>query len=215
MVRKPWDLAFLADPEEVSSLRRIVRMNLGLWGLHRIADSAELCVSELVSNVVTHVGAGTPTTLALAMNGTFVRIEVHDTDTRALPTLVGASADAESGRGMMLVGAVAERWGVQLRSDHKVTWCELATDLPSPHGHSGGTRVTRAEAMLGLYGAARLPRTAATEDSLLSVAVAEEAAIDVIADLLHWLRAHGCDPDEALDRAQTHFEAETNPRDTW
>lgn len=27
------------------------------------------------------------------------------------------------------------------------------------------------------------------------------------AGLLHWLRAHGCDADEALDRAQTHFAA--------
>ncbi|MFF5775027.1 hypothetical protein ACFY8V_25040 [Streptomyces californicus] len=40
------------------------------------------------------------------------------------------------------------------------------------------------------------------------MAHAEESAIDVIADLLHWLRAHGRDPDSALDRAQTHFEAE-------
>lgn len=37
----------------------------------------------------------------------------------------------------------------------------------------------------------------------------EEAAIDIITDLLHWLRAHGCDADELLDRAQTHFEAQT------
>ncbi|WP_329078722.1 hypothetical protein [Streptomyces niveus] len=42
----------------------------------------------------------------------------------------------------------------------------------------------------------------------LSAAVAEKAAIDLIADVLHWLRAHGCDPDEALDRAQTRFEAQ-------
>ncbi|MFH9133202.1 hypothetical protein [Streptomyces sp. NPDC017524] len=40
------------------------------------------------------------------------------------------------------------------------------------------------------------------------MAHAEEAAIDVCADLLHWLRAHGRDPDGALDRAQAYFEAE-------
>ncbi|MER0425510.1 hypothetical protein AB0F05_21600 [Streptomyces microflavus] len=41
------------------------------------------------------------------------------------------------------------------------------------------------------------------------MAHAEESAIDVIvADLLHWFRAHGCDPDSALDRAQMHLEAE-------
>ncbi|MFJ4851950.1 hypothetical protein [Streptomyces sp. NPDC088730] len=33
-------------------------------------------------------------------------------------------------------------------------------------------------------------------------------ATGLIADLLHWLRAHGFDVDEALDRAQLHFEAE-------
>jgi hypothetical protein len=40
------------------------------------------------------------------------------------------------------------------------------------------------------------------------VAVVEEAAIDVMVDVLHWLRAHGRDADEALDRAQTRFEVE-------
>lgn len=34
-------------------------------------------------------------------------------------------------------------------------------------------------------------------------------AVDIIADLLHWFHAHGLDADEALDRAQTHFEAES------
>lgn len=37
----------------------------------------------------------------------------------------------------------------------------------------------------------------------------EEAAIVLITDLLHWLRVHGSDVEEALDRAQTRFEAET------
>ncbi|MFD3310952.1 ATP-binding protein [Streptomyces sp. NPDC058694] len=206
MSRKPWDLAFTAEPEEVASLRRIMRLHLGVWGLHEVTDEAQLCVSELVANVITHVGPGTPTTLAVSVRGTHLRIEVHDPDTRVLPTLLDASDDSEGGRGMALVDAIADRWGVQLCADRKVTWCELATGLSSANGHCGGARVTRAEAMLGLYGAAQLPRTAAP--STLSVAVAEEAAIDVIADLLHWLRAHGCDPDEALDRAQTHFEAE-------
>ncbi|MER7106357.1 ATP-binding protein [Streptomyces sp. NPDC000229] len=204
--RKSWEIPFLAEAEEVSGLRNVIRTHLRLWGLSKQVDAAQLCVSELVANVITHVGAGTPTTLAVSMSGTHLRIEVHDPDTRALPTLIQAGPDAECGRGMGLVDAVADRWGVQLRADRKVTWCEIATGLTAPDGHSGGPRVTRAEAMLALYGAARLPRAATP--SLLSVAVAEEAAIDVIADLLHWLQAHGCDPDEALDRAQTHFEAE-------
>jgi hypothetical protein len=60
--------------------------------------------------------------------------------------------------------------------------------------------------MLGLYGAAKLP--GAQGPSPLGAAVAQETAIDVIADLLHWLRVHGLDADEALDRAQMRFESE-------
>ncbi|MEU6002465.1 MULTISPECIES: ATP-binding protein [unclassified Streptomyces] len=206
MTRKPWEIPFLAEPEEVAALRRIMRLHLNLWGLPELVDAAQLCVSELVANVITHVGSHTPTTLGISMNGTFVRIEVSDPDVRALPTLLVAEAEAESGRGMALLEGVTDRWGVILRGDSKVTWCELATGLGSPTGHTGGLRVDRAEAVIGLYGEKTVRRGKACP--VLAVAVAEEAAIDVIADLLHWLRAHGCDPDEALDRAQTHFEAE-------
>ncbi|MFJ3692515.1 ATP-binding protein [Streptomyces sp. NPDC090052] len=204
--RKSWELVFLAEPEEVAGLRHVMRLHLGQWGLQGQIEAAQLCVSELTANVIRHVGPGTPTTLAVSMNCTYLRIEVHDPDTRALPTLISASEDSEAGRGLTLVDAMADRWGVQLRTDRKVTWCELATGLAAANGHSGGAGVARAEAMLALYGATRLPRS--VPSTLLSVAVAEVTAIEVIADFLHWLRAHGCDPDEGLDRAQRRFEAE-------
>ena len=66
MSRKPWDLDFTAEPEEVAALRRLMRLHLGVWGLHEVTDAAQLCVSELVSNIITHVGAGTPATLAVS-----------------------------------------------------------------------------------------------------------------------------------------------------
>ncbi|GGZ74710.1 ATP-binding protein [Streptomyces bluensis] len=206
MSRKPWDLAFTAEPEEVAGLRRIMRLHLGLWGLHDVTDSAQLCVSELVSNVIAHVGPGTPATLAVSITGTYLRIEVHDPDTRALPTLVDAAVDCEGGRGMALVDALADRWGVQLHPDRKVTWCELATALTSPTGHVGGPGVRRAETLLDIYATTKL--VCNSNSGRLSTAVAEEAVVDVITDFLHWLRAHGCDVDEVLDHAQMHFEAE-------
>ncbi|MBK3577796.1 ATP-binding protein [Streptomyces sp. MBT65] len=209
MSRKPWDLAFTADPEEVAALRRVVRLHLGVWGLHDVTDGAQLCVSELVSNVITHVGAGTPAMLAVSMNGTRLRIEVHDPDTRALPTLVEATSDSEGGRGMALVDGVADRWGVLLHPDRKVTWCELETRLTSPTGHVDEAGVTRAEALLTLYAAAELP--CEVRSSRLSRATAEEVMVAAITDFLRWLRAHGCDVDEVLDRAQTQFDVE----DEW
>ena len=136
--RKPWSLPFTAEPQEVAALRRIMRLHLGLWGLHGVIDAAQLCVSELVSNVITHVGPGTPATLVVSMSGSRLRIEVHDSDTRALPVLLDAGPDAESGRGMALVTAVTDRWGVQMRADQKVTWCELPAGLPSAEGPNRG-----------------------------------------------------------------------------
>ncbi|MFJ7296865.1 ATP-binding protein [Streptomyces collinus] len=205
MPRKPWDIAFTAEPAEVAALRRILRLHLGIWGLQHLVDGAQLCVSELVSNVITHVGPGTPATLSVSMKGTHLRIEVHDPDTRALPTLRDASTESEEGRGMALVDAVADRWGVLLHPDRKVTWCELATKLTSPHGHVEAPGVMRAEALLGLYAAAQLP--CGTNAGRLSMSMAQEAVIDVLTDFLHWLRAHGCDADDVLDCAQTQFEA--------
>jgi hypothetical protein len=184
-----------------------MRVHLELWGLHEVLPDAQLCVDELVSNVITHVGVGTPATLVVSMRDTRLRVEIHDPDTRALPTLVSAENDAETGRGMALVSALADRWGVLLHADKKATWCELATGLTAADGHSGGGRVNRAEALVRAYGreSVHLPRP---RSSVLSMAMAEQVAIDIISDLLHWLRAHGCDADTALDRAQTHFEAE-------
>ncbi|MFF4655079.1 ATP-binding protein [Streptomyces sp. NPDC001381] len=204
MMRKPWDLAFTAQPAEVAALRRAVRAHLGRWGLHDVTDEAQLCVSELASNVITHVGVGTPATLAVSMNGVHLRIEVHDPDPRALPTLLDANVHAEGGRGMALVDAVAARWGVQLCLDRKVTWCELATGLPSPNGHVEGPGVLRAEALLDFY-AREAPRLR-PGSGRLGRAVAEESVVAVITDFLYWLRAHGCDVDEVLDRAQNRFD---------
>lgn len=206
VTRKSWDLPFVAEACEVAGLRRVMRLHLPLWGLPELIESAQLCVTELATNVINHVGVGTPAELAVSMNGTYLRIEMRDPNTRALPTLLSVDGEAEEGRGMAIVDAITHRWGVTLREDGKAVWCELETGLMSPNGHAGGPRVEQAEACLSLYGSA-VPQWALST-SRLSAVVGEAWAIDLIADLLHWLRAHGCDPDEVLDRAQVHFEAE-------
>jgi anti-sigma regulatory factor (Ser/Thr protein kinase) len=205
---KSWDVAFTAHPEGVAALRHVVGHRLVAWGLHELVDAAQLCVSELVSNIVTHVGLGTPGSLTVSVNGAYLRIEVQDPDTRALPTLVAADVEAEGGRGMALVDALTDRWGVQLREDRKVTWCELATGLTSPVGITVDPSVTRAEALLDMYATLR-PPTCFYEPGFGRVGrtVAEESVIDVVTDFLRWLRGHGCDADEVLDRAQSRYEA--------
>ncbi|MFJ7084805.1 hypothetical protein ACIQU8_16430 [Streptomyces griseus] len=111
-----------------------------------------------------------------------------------------------------LLGAVIDMYGcrfapdAQSRADSKAIRCELVTGLRSSVDHMDGPRVARAEALFGLLGV--FGRDKGVERGPLTVAHAEEPAIDVIADLLRRLRAHGCDPDGALGRAQAHFEAE-------
>ncbi|WP_372351502.1 ATP-binding protein [Streptomyces sp. KL116D] len=199
--RKPWDMAFTAEPIEVVGLRRIVRLHLRYWGLRHLIEATQLCVSELVANVITHVGPGTPTGLALSMHGTYLRIEVQDPDLRALPTLLDAADEAETGRGMRLVDALADRWGVLLKADRKVVWCELATGLRYPGSHVADNRVDRAEALLRLYrGAGDLT----SADPLLD----KPAVVAMVADLLRWSCAHGYDPEDVLEGAHSVLEAE-------
>ncbi|WP_381798190.1 ATP-binding protein [Streptomyces niveus] len=204
--RRPWEVPFTAEARVVARVRRAMRLHLSLWGLSDLEDVAQICISELVANVINHVGPGTPVTLVVSTDGAHLRIELSDPDARAMPTLLAPTSGAESGRGLMILDAVADRWGVISRADSKVVWCELATGLEAPNEHPRNPRVAQAEMSIVRHGSAQNAETEAVTP--LSTAVAEKAAIDLIADVLHCLRAHGCDPDEALDRAQTHFEAE-------
>ncbi|MFE4859391.1 ATP-binding protein [Streptomyces sp. NPDC056670] len=203
--RKAWALPFLAEPRELAALRRIMRLHLTLWGLPHVVESAQLCVTELVTNVITHVGLETPTTLAVSMNGSRLRIAVIDPDTRALPTLLSPCADDESGRGMALVEAIAERWGVILREDTKVTWCELATGLRSAYDHVDDPQVARAEALLGIY--CLDGQTHETLARPVTLSTAEEATVGLIVDLLRWLRVHGRDCQAVIDSAWARCES--------
>ncbi|MFI2791271.1 ATP-binding protein [Kitasatospora sp. NPDC018614] len=209
--RRVWRLPFSAEAGDVAGLRRFLRLHLELWDAQELSDVAQLCVSELVANVIKHVGPGTPSLLVVSMEGTRLRIEVHDPDARALPVLNDADLDAVTGRGMALVNAIADRWGVDLAAGRKSTWCELSTGNNDMKRRVAAPRVTRAADMLGFYACMAMPKQGLAL-SRLGVTVAEEAAIDVITDLLHWFRAHGQDPDDVLNWAQTRFEAEGEAR---
>ncbi|GGX08926.1 hypothetical protein GCM10010297_33020 [Streptomyces malachitofuscus] len=205
--RSVWRLSFLAEAEGIAALRRMLRRHLELWGLLELSDTAQLCASELVANVINHVGPGTPATVAVSVKGARLRIELEDPNPQALPILTRVDVDAEAGRGIALVDALADRWGVDLTAEHKVTWCEFRTGLTPAPEYGAAHRVARAADVLGLYGSeAKAPQGIGL--SRLEATVAEEAVIDVITDLLHWLRVHGRDLDDVLDRAQAHFEAE-------
>ena len=94
-------------------------------------EKATQIVAELAANAVTHGRVpGRDFRLTLYVVGDTLRIEVTDTRADALPRLAPASAPgAESGRGLVLVDALADRWGVGVGPyPRKTVWAELNTN---------------------------------------------------------------------------------------
>ncbi|MFJ9521231.1 ATP-binding protein [Kitasatospora sp. NPDC101801] len=112
-----------ADLIAVGAVRRRLRAALNHWGVPELADTAELLASELVTNALLHTERGAVLDAVLTPEQR-LRIEVQDTTSR-LPNRRTPSETATSGRGLLLVEALADDWGVQLRGDGKVTWFEL------------------------------------------------------------------------------------------
>ncbi|MFV6030343.1 ATP-binding protein [Streptomyces sp. NPDC056264] len=97
-----------------------------------LTESATQVVAELAANAATHgrVG-GRSFRLALLSRPDTLRIEVTDTRGEDLPRARPHCPESDSGRGLLLVEALADRWGVELGPvPRKTVWAEL--DLSRP-----------------------------------------------------------------------------------
>nr|WP_234382439.1 SpoIIE family protein phosphatase [Streptomyces dysideae] len=110
------------DPVEVGRARAVVREQLHDWGLAKLAYTAELLVSELVTNAVRH-SHSRPLDLRLVRGDTLL-CEVDDDD-HDLPTLRSAGPTDEFGRGLRVVSTLAREWGTSRTSAGKTVWFEL------------------------------------------------------------------------------------------
>lgn len=93
-----------------------------------LADTAELLTSELVTNALQHTAGGAVLTATFSADtGPRLRVEVRDSLARRprLCTADAASDHATSGRGLLLVQALADSWGVRTGDSGKVVWFEL------------------------------------------------------------------------------------------
>ncbi|WP_079154030.1 ATP-binding protein [Streptomyces subrutilus] len=104
-------------PVAVPQVRARVRAVLDGWGVPLDAsDALLLAVSELVANVVRHVGAGRMR-VAVASGGGWLRLEVADQGA-PLPRLPAPRAtcdpDAECGRGLLMVQLLVADMGGEL-----------------------------------------------------------------------------------------------------
>ncbi|MFI0962371.1 ATP-binding protein [Streptomyces sp. NPDC021080] len=194
-------LPFEAVPAEVSLLRRAAVAQLDRWGMPAAADEAELLVTELATNVVKHVGEGASATLIIELRGERLRLEVHD-KSRVLPSPNTADCYSECGRGLHLLVALAVDWGTVLTATGKAVWCEISINP----GQACRGLERAVEALEGYRGSSREARLRGSGRHI----GLEESAVELIADLLHWTAARGLDPDDILDRAQMHYEAEAD-----
>ena len=109
--------------------RAAVRQALTAWDMGRLSGDAELLASELVANAAEH-GDGAPINLALyrhAEPGADPGITCEVTDTAAQFTQRRqAGPDAERGRGLAIVAALAEASGVRASQAGKTSWFTLA-----------------------------------------------------------------------------------------
>ncbi len=121
-----WDLP--ATPSVVADARRRAADQLTTWGLQDAVPTTELIVSELVTNAIRHASA--PIQLRLIRNAALI-CEVSDSSSTA-PHPRRARALDEGGRGLFLVGQLAERWGTRHTPTGKTIWAEQPRPLLRP-----------------------------------------------------------------------------------
>ncbi|MFD3580988.1 ATP-binding protein [Streptomyces sp. NPDC058683] len=116
---RAFDLAFTSAPAVVSQARRLTRAFLRLWKVNgELADNVVLAVSELVANAVEH-GTGD---VGLRVRNPDEELRIEVTDDNPIPAELRPVDDEDvSGRGLLLVAALAQKWGVS--NDGKTTWC--------------------------------------------------------------------------------------------
>ncbi|MFF7750790.1 SpoIIE family protein phosphatase [Streptomyces sp. NPDC007971] len=111
------------DPREVARARRLIRDRLLDWGLPQAVETAQLLVSEVVTNAVRH-GGGDRIGLRLVRTEALL-CEVTD-DEPDLPAMLGPGPYDESGRGLRVVSRLAREWGATASGHRKTVWFEQA-----------------------------------------------------------------------------------------
>ncbi|MFD8813604.1 SpoIIE family protein phosphatase [Streptomyces sp. NPDC059627] len=115
---------FPSDPAAVADAREAVRGQLGAWGLEDMAVTAELVVSELITNAIRY--GQPPVGLRLIRHDVLV-YEVTDSSSTQ-PRLRRARTTDEGGRGLFLVAQLTTRWGCRYGQNGKTIWAEQSME---------------------------------------------------------------------------------------
>jgi anti-sigma regulatory factor (Ser/Thr protein kinase) len=121
-----------ALPSRISQVRRIVSAQLRHWHLHPLIDAAALGVTELLANVHRHARPDRVCTVDLELRAGRLTVSVRDHDPRVPVLRPEEDLWATSGRGLDLVAAVSDSWGVRPEgASGKAVWFSLAAPSPA------------------------------------------------------------------------------------
>ncbi|WP_411105599.1 ATP-binding protein [Streptomyces sp. cmx-4-9] len=134
MVLPSADEIFLLLPRNTRApgrARALLRERLAAWEVEaEPTATAELLLSELVTNAVRHARApqGRDIGVRLARRDGVLRVEVSDAGPPVTLTPQVVADEDERGRGLAIVSALAERWGCCPRRHGigKAVWAEVA-----------------------------------------------------------------------------------------
>jgi anti-sigma regulatory factor (Ser/Thr protein kinase) len=112
---------FRGQPSRVAQARRFVA---GVLNGYPFTDTAVLLTSELVTNALAHTPSGTGGTFEVIVwrDADCVLVAVLDDGSETSPAAVGVDLDCESGRGLGLVAALADRWGHEGGAAARAVW---------------------------------------------------------------------------------------------
>ncbi|MFI8521960.1 ATP-binding protein [Streptomyces sp. NPDC085481] len=124
-----------AVPSRIGQVRRIVSAHLRHWQLDALIDHATLGVTELLTNVHRHAQPDKTCTVEVELLLDRLTVSVRDNDPR-IPGVAEPDAKgdefATSGRGLAIIEAMSESWGVRPHGDTgKAVWFTLQAP-PSP-----------------------------------------------------------------------------------
>lgn len=122
-------------PTAASCARLHTRNVLAEWGLPRaLAADAEMCVSETITNALRatlSLAEPQPIALRLLANRERLVAEAWDCHPRDPVRRTAVADDEEGGRGLAVIDACSNRWGVRrLSANVKSVWCEFL--IPAP-----------------------------------------------------------------------------------
>ncbi|MCK9893075.1 ATP-binding protein [Frankia sp. AgB32] len=124
-------------PSAVPQARHVLRQGMRMAAIPEDARStAELLVSELVTNAVKY--GQPPLWLLIEMRPGLIHASVSDTST-ALPQRRTVAPDAEGGRGLLVLDALAGSWGTVVADSGKYLWFDLPVPAESTRGETGPT----------------------------------------------------------------------------